>query len=389
MQRPHLPPDSPTPFDSGRNPEEHLLGKCYNAGMLLDIGSSSLGGRAIRLAFYEWAYGRLGEADVDIGALGEFVVGLYIGGLSTRRRETATYDLVTEDGATVEVKTTTGIYPSPTNRSKVYRWNIADQRRALAGERPLAQTWVFLVADFPNHAARFFNVFDPACWTAYVLSGTDVKRLAGNSTNFLGAAALRKAGYAPLALADLPRHIAPSTSPTAALARENSEQALVLLRLAYFQWAYGDLHDTFNAGRLAEFQVMRLIGQRPFKSRSAFGAADLISRRGFRLEVKFSRNVRSRRDGTPIHSFLLTSKHHFKAENFDFAVFCQLNAPDADPIPFANWSFRWVPSSALVDHHTRIDSTTLERMGFTLLTSTQLKSAESSANLPPSSPISA
>ena len=343
---------------------------------MLDIGTSRLGDHAVRLAFYEWAYGKLGEADVDVGALGEFVAGLYIGGLSERRRETATYDLVADDGTTVEVKTTTGILPSPTNRSKVYRWNIADQRRALAGERPLARTWIFLVADFPDSAPRFFNVFDPVHWTVYVLPGTEVKRLAGTSTNFLGAAALRKAGYTPLTLADLPSHVAPSASPLAELARGNSEQALVLLRLAYFKWAYGDLHDTFNAGRLAEFQVMRLVGKRPFRSRSAFGAADIRSRHGFRLEVKFARTVRTRPDGTASHSFLLTSKHHFNIENFDFAVFCHLVTPDADPIPFANWRFRWVPAAALVNNHTRVDSLVLERKGFPLLTADQLRSAE-------------
>lgn len=347
---------------------------------MLDIGTSLLGGHAVRLAFYEWAYGKLGEADVDVGALGEFMAGLYVGGLAERRRETGTYDLVADDGTTLEVKTTTGLIPSPRNKSKVYRWNIADQRRALAGERPLARTWIFLIADFPDSAPRFFNVFDPALWTAYVLPGTEVRRLAAGSSNFLGAAALRKAGHAPIPLADLPAHVAPSTNPLAELARENSEQALVLLRLAYFKWAYGDLHDTFNAGRLAEFQVMRLIGKRPFRSRSAFGAADILSRHGLRLEVKFARTVRTRPDGSASHSFLLTSKHHFKTENFDFAVFCHLVAPDADPVPFANWRFRWVPSPALVDNHTRVDSIVLERKGFHLLTADQLKSAESAQN---------
>lgn len=348
----------------------------YNSRML-DIGTSRLGGRTVRLAFYEWAYGKLGEADVDVGALGEFVAGLYIGGLSERRHETAMYDLVADDGTTVEVKTTTGVLPSPTNRSKVYRWNIADQRRALAGERPLARTWIFLIARFPDSAPRFFNVFDPAHWTAYVVPGSEVRQLATGSSNFLGAAALRKAGYAPLSLEDLPARVAPSANSLAELARENSEQSLALLRLAYFRWAYGDLHDTFNAGRLAEFQVMRLVGKRPFRSRSAFGAADIQSRHGFRLEVKFARTVRTRPDGTSSYSFLLTSKHHFNVKNFDFAVFSHLVTPDANPIPFANWRFRWVPAAALVDNHTRVDSAVLERRGFPLLTADQLKSAES------------
>ena len=60
---------------------------------------------AAKLAFYEWAYGRLAEADSDVGILGEFLCGLYVGGLETRRREKAPCDLVASSGETVEVKT--------------------------------------------------------------------------------------------------------------------------------------------------------------------------------------------------------------------------------------------------------------------------------------------
>lgn len=60
---------------------------------------------AAKLAFYEWAYGRLAEADSDVGILGEFMCSLYVGGLETRRREKAPCDLVASSGETVEVKT--------------------------------------------------------------------------------------------------------------------------------------------------------------------------------------------------------------------------------------------------------------------------------------------
>ena len=60
---------------------------------------------AAKLAFYEWAYGRLAEADSDVGILGEFMCGLYVGGLEARRREKAPCDLVASSGETVEVKT--------------------------------------------------------------------------------------------------------------------------------------------------------------------------------------------------------------------------------------------------------------------------------------------
>ena len=56
---------------------------CYTATMTA-FERAILGGRilgraadlAVRLAYYEWAYGRLAEPDSDIGILGEFMAGL-------------------------------------------------------------------------------------------------------------------------------------------------------------------------------------------------------------------------------------------------------------------------------------------------------------------------
>ena len=123
---------------------------------------------ADRIAFYEWAYGHLGESDSDIGALGEFVAARTLGCLSPKRAVNAAFDLVTKDGLNLEVKTT-----SKLSRKGVYMWDISDQRTALEGKRPLADAWIFLKARFPAEAAerRAFDPFESKYWTCAVLSG--------------------------------------------------------------------------------------------------------------------------------------------------------------------------------------------------------------------------
>lgn len=123
---------------------------------------------ADRIAFYEWAYGHLGESDSDIGALGEFVAAHALGCLSPKRAVKATFDLVTRDGLNLEVKTT-----SKLSRKGVYMWDISDQRTALKGKSPLADAWIFLKAQFPAGAAerRTFDPFESKYWTCAVLSG--------------------------------------------------------------------------------------------------------------------------------------------------------------------------------------------------------------------------
>ena len=132
-----------------------------------------------KVRYYEWAYGRLAESDSDIGVLGEYLVGRTLNCLpKDGRKSPALYDLVTADGLTIEVKTTTCWKTFPNGRR--YRtWDIKDQRTAFAGKRPLAQIWIFLIADFPPTVAKqpSFNAFDPRWWTAFAVSGEQLKSL--------------------------------------------------------------------------------------------------------------------------------------------------------------------------------------------------------------------
>ena len=144
------------------------------------------------------------------------------------------------------------------------------------------------------------------------------------------------------------------------------------VKLAFFHWAYGDLTEGFNAGRFAEFQVMRLLCARPFPKRRATGAYDLDSRHGLRLEVKYSRTPLPRKDGRPSYFFLVPIRGKEKVRVADHFVFCTLASPGLDPLPLANWRFQWVPVSALARNGRSVLSAALEARGYARLRAEQL-----------------
>ena len=329
---------------------------------------------AAKLAFYEWAYGRLAEADSDVGILGEFLCGLYVGGLEARRREKAPCDLVASNGETVEVKTSFGRERSSHGTRDILRWNLRNERAALQGARPVADRWLFVHVAFPADAGRFFDVFDPSWWRVWVVPGSEVRRL--NPGSNLSEACLARAGYRPHPLAELPRLVCPSSSPVAELARTHAEDANALLRLAFFRWAYGDLTEGFNGGRFAEFQVLRVLGRPPFPPRRTKGPVDLVTRHGHAVEVKFSQAYARTADGAWRCNFLIPVHHG--ARQVDHFVFCQLAAPGLAPVPLANWCFRWVPAEVLADHRRKVSNLALDRLGFPPLTASALRSADAS-----------
>lgn len=130
--------------------------------------------------FYKWAFGDLTASDSDIGVIGEFLVGDTLGCLESERKTQAIFDLVTREGVSVEVKTTTRTVPRVT-KDPVYQWNVSDQRTALEGRRELADVWVFLAAKFPETrrmrpaASAQLSVFDPKYWTCWIVTGETVR----------------------------------------------------------------------------------------------------------------------------------------------------------------------------------------------------------------------
>ena len=265
---------------------------CYTGRManLVKI-ATRLSEWAWKVAFYEWAYGRLGEIDDGLGPIGEFVVGLRVGGIKGFRVEKAPIDLVGTDGTTYEIKTTGRLKNDGRHRPR-YTWTIRDEADALEGHAPLAKRWVFLIARFPALAARIrvFNPFDPRWWTAYVLTGEQVRDTGVRI--LLTEGTLVKNGIVPQGLDGL--------------GPEPTDDPLVL-RLRFFRWAYGDLSTPFNFGRLAEFQVLRACG-RPSFARKTWSATDLVSRGGHTLEVKSSSRTHHTKSGTPYRVFFIPAR---------------------------------------------------------------------------------
>ena len=160
---------------------------------------TKIGAELEKLRFYEWAYGRLAERDSDIGAGGESMIGRLLGCLGGPRRAQAAFDLVAKDGTTIEVKTTSRRKRMPNGSTLLY-WEIADQRTALDGKRPLADIWIFLHADFPSGRARV-NALDVRWWRAWVATGEQVR--AAGTKRSVTETTLKRMGVASVPFGDL------------------------------------------------------------------------------------------------------------------------------------------------------------------------------------------
>ncbi len=129
-----------------------------------------------RLRFYAWAYGEIGEADSEIGILGEYIVGQALDCLPKTRSVNGEYDLTRADGTTIEVKTTCRArQPKARNRHKSpsWQWNISDQRRALEGRSTIADLWIFIKVEMPEDEMkkRTFDPFADQWYTLYLVTG--------------------------------------------------------------------------------------------------------------------------------------------------------------------------------------------------------------------------
>lgn len=307
-----------------------------------------------KLAFYEWAYGHLAEADSDAGPLGEFVVLLSkLGwrtagyGFRTRRSEKAPWDLEI-DGETIEVKTT--FKPKPTPRGKPrWRWTVGEERDSLEGRGPLADKWIFLKADFPGTAGkrRFFDVFDSRWWTAWAVSGKSVRDSGVKA--WIGESTLQRMGAEEWRV-DFPPH--------------RSAAAKLSLRLAFFTWSYGDVHAAFNSGRFAEWRVMCLIGRRTLR-RATWADWDVDSVHGLRLEVKYGSEIVRYANGTEAIRFKIPIRGGERKS--DAFVFVSGRAFD---------EFRLVPTAVLHSNRSYITSAKLDALGYPVLTSENLVRVE-------------
>ena len=159
------------------------------------------------LSFYRWAFGDLTEQDSDIGMLAEYLVGDHLNCLPPARKVNAPFDLIMKSGVTIEVKATTHKCVKK-GRTPYYRWDVSSQSEMLKGNRPIADYWVFLIADFPRETSctpRVVQVFDTKNWKCYVVSGEKL-RTAG-CTRYVSESTLRRLGVEPFPLGELKKKI--------------------------------------------------------------------------------------------------------------------------------------------------------------------------------------
>lgn len=161
-------------------------------------------GKALNvLSFYRWAFGDLTEQDSDIGMLAEYLVGDILNCLPPTRKVQAPFDLIMKDGTTLEIKATTHKREKK-GRAPYYCWDVSTQSEMLKGNRPIADYWVFLIADFPRETSRTPRVvqaFDRKNWKAYVVSGEQL-RTAG-CTRYVSESTLRRLGVEAFPLGEL------------------------------------------------------------------------------------------------------------------------------------------------------------------------------------------
>ena len=186
-----------------------------------------------RIAYYEWAYGHLAEADSDLGVIAEYMVGKLLDCLPPSRKVNAKYDLIMRDGTTIEVKATGKKQSQSGGRPSIYRWDVGMQLHSLKNQNPqpvstesdlsttvplplstttkslqLAKCWLFLIANFQSDAASRsrFDVFDPKYWTVYCVTGTQLAT--AGVTRYVTEATLRRLNITAIPLASLPAHLA-------------------------------------------------------------------------------------------------------------------------------------------------------------------------------------
>ena len=159
------------------------------------------------LTFYKWAFGDLTDQDSDVGMLAEYLVGDILNCLPPTRKVQAPFDLIMKDGTTLEIKATTHKREKK-GRTPYYCWDVSTQAEMLKGNRPIADYWVFLIANFPRETSRTPRVvqaFDLKNWKCYVVSGEKL-RTAG-CTRYVSESTLRRLGVEPVPLKDLNHEI--------------------------------------------------------------------------------------------------------------------------------------------------------------------------------------
>lgn len=136
--------------------------------------------------------------------------------------------------------------------------------------------------------------------------------------------------------------------------------------LNFWQWSVSDILSNATRGRFAEFIVGTAIGLDEKSIRNEWGAYDLESRDGIKIEVKSASYIQSwkQKDYSKI-SFSIKPAKYWDAQNgifediakrhADIYVFCLLkdkNQKNINPLKLEQWSFFVLPTYR-IDKYTR------------------------------------
>ncbi|MFA5667937.1 MAG: hypothetical protein WC967_01745 [Balneolaceae bacterium] len=139
--------------------------------------------------------------------------------------------------------------------------------------------------------------------------------------------------------------------------------------LDFWRWSVSDILSNATRGRFAEFVVGTAVGLNPENLRDEWGAYDLTTEGGIRIEVKSAAYIQSwnQRNFSTI-SFSIKPAKYWDAEanmhrgepkrHADLYVFCHLKHKDQetiDPLKMEQWDFYVLPTYRL-DNYKRSQS---------------------------------
>jgi hypothetical protein len=134
----------------------------------------------------------------------------------------------------------------------------------------------------------------------------------------------------------------------------------------FWKWSVSDLISNSTRGVLAEFIVATAMQIDPFKVRDEWGAYDLLTKEGIKIEVKSAAYIQSWKQRTPSNiCFSIKAAHCWDAEtniqsqektrHADVYVFCllaHLDKETIDPLNLDQWVF-YVLSTKELDNYQR------------------------------------
>lgn len=139
--------------------------------------------------------------------------------------------------------------------------------------------------------------------------------------------------------------------------------------LDFWKWSVSDILSNATRGRFAEFIVGSAIGLDINKLRSEWGAFDLITSEGIKIEVKSSSYIQVwQQNKFSTISFSIKSTQHYEGLNenlrggskrqADIYVFCLLKHKEQEtinPLNLEQWEFYILPTFKL-DNYTRSEN---------------------------------